>query len=279
MKNNSHPKFSKFKELHHQNLPFFLPNAHDAFSAKIFENLGFPAVGTTSAGIAASLGYSDGEILPYEQMLNKINEIANAVSIPVSADIEGGYENQGVTEKDIAHDIPKTGAIAINIEDGSSDGGLISMERKMEQIHLIKKYSHSFNNPIFVNARTDVYWLNVVEGKTKLNDAINRSKNYISSGADCIFVPKICDLHEIKVLVETVGVPVNILQTKELPTDVASSGVARISTGSGPFRAIARLLKEIGEELKKNDSFDTLHSGITYNAMISMIKEKPPGSF
>lgn len=114
-------KYKAFLDLHHQSGPFVLPNAWDAASAKAFQNCGFKAVGTTSAGIAMSLGYPDGEHLPFETLLSVLKTITDAVDIPVSADLEAGY---GQSPETVAENVKKAaaaGVVGINIEDGMKD--------------------------------------------------------------------------------------------------------------------------------------------------------------
>lgn len=145
----------KFLDLHYQSGPFVLPNAWDAACANAFQNCGIKAVGTTSAGVAMSLGYPDGEHLPFETLLSILKTITGAVDIPVSADLEAGY---GQSPETVAENVKKAaaaGVVGINIEDGTKDPcrPLCDATLMGEKIAAVKKLN-------LINARTDVYWLN-----------------------------------------------------------------------------------------------------------------------
>ena len=158
-------KFLTFQQLHKRPYTFVLPNAWDVISAKIFEKNGFPAIATTSAGIAMSLGYKDGEKIPFDEMLEVVKRIINSVDVPVSVDLESGY---GVSTNEIvnnARQIILAGGIGINLEDGTGDldSPVLDMSLQVERISEIRLLSKSLKAPLFINARTDLYWLNIGE--------------------------------------------------------------------------------------------------------------------
>ena len=155
-------KFQTFQQLHKRPYTFVLPNAWDVISAKIFEKNGFPAIATTSAGIAMSLGYNDGEKIPFEQMLGAVKRIINSVNIPVSVDLESGYGRSTNEVVDNTRQIILAGGIGINLEDGTGDldSPILDVSLQVEKISEIRLLSKSLKAPLFINARTDLYWLN-----------------------------------------------------------------------------------------------------------------------
>lgn len=269
---NQHEKAKAFYQWHHQSSTSVLPNAWDAISAKMFEVSGFKAIGTTSAGIATSLGYKDGQHIPFEKMVEVIRTIASSVKIPVSADIEAGY---GSTIDEVVENMRKVidaGAVGINLEDGTgySNEPLYDISYQIEKISAIKKLSDS----LFINARTDTYWLNIGETTERLQETIQRIKAYEEAGADGVFIPGLNDPEVIKKLREAVNCPINLLASAETPSlEVLSSiGIERVSTGSGPFRASATLLKSISEEIMDHRSFETMTSGVlSYGEVADLI--------
>ncbi|MGF9892941.1 isocitrate lyase/phosphoenolpyruvate mutase family protein, partial [Priestia megaterium] len=238
-------KFRNFQQLHKKSYAFVLPNAWDVISAKIFEKNGFPAIATTSAGIAMSLGYTDGEKIPFEQMLGAVKRIINSVNIPVSVDLESGYGRSTNEVVDNARQIILAGGIGINLEDGTGDldSPILDVSLQVEKISEIRLLSKSLKSPLFINARTDLYWLNIGDPNLRLQEAINRVKAYQKAGADCIFIPGLYDMESIKKVRQELSCPINLLSGPNLPSinTLSQVGIERISTGSAPFRATATL--------------------------------------
>lgn len=185
MKQQHAIKAKTFHDLHQQSSTFVLPNAWDAMSAKMFEAGGFQAIGTTSAGIAASLGYPDGQHLPRAKMVEAVRNIANSVAVPVSADIEAGYGRSVAEVVQTVKEVAAAGAVGINIEDGTGDPSkpVFSISEQTEKIAAIKASQTS----LFVNARTDIYWLKIGDPLSRFQEAAKRAIAYQEAGADCIF--------------------------------------------------------------------------------------------
>ncbi|GGJ58832.1 isocitrate lyase/PEP mutase family protein [Virgibacillus salexigens] len=253
-------KMSNFHHLHQQSSSFVLPNAWDAISAKMFEESGFEAIGTTSAGIAASLGYKDGGNIPLEKMIEVIQLITSSVNVPVSADIEAGY---GETIKEVLETVEKiiaTGVVGINIEDGTGkpDQPLYDLSFQKEKIAAIKELSYATDDAsLFINARTDTYWLHVGDATMRLKETVRRAKEFEGAGADCIFVPGLTDQTIIQHLREELSLPINLLASPGMPslTELSDIGIERLSCGSGPFRATVTLLKTISDEIMGQQTF------------------------
>ena len=236
-----------------------LPNAWDVSSARIFEQAGFYAIGTTSAGIAHSLGYAEPEKISREEMLLSIKRIVDAVSLPVSADIEAGYATTAEGVADTVQLVIKTGAVGVNIEDSldTQDNELLEMQRQVERLEAAREAANSLGFPFIINARTDIYLLNIGEPHQQLGQVIERANQYFTAGADCVFIPGVADPNIISQLVENIHGPINILANPGVPNTVELQrmGVKRVSMGSGPMRATLALIRHIADELLTNGTY------------------------
>jgi len=229
-----------------------LPNAWDVASARIFEDAGFPAIATTSAGIAFSLGYPDGQRIPREEMFARIARIARAVKVPVTADVEGGYGSSNEDVANTTRELILAGAVGMNLEDASGDPDqpLIDLAIAAEKIAAARGAAAELQVPIVVNARTDVYLLPAGDSAGQYPEALRRLIAYRDAGADCVFAPGLKDAATIARLVRDVQCPLNILAVPGTPPipELEKLGVARVSLGSGPMRATLGLLRRIAEE-------------------------------
>ena len=151
----------KLQELHKNNKMFVIPNAWDVASAYIYEKQGFSAVATTSAGIAYSLGYPDGEKISLEDLVYLTKKIFNRINIPLSVDFERGYSENIQNVKENAEKLVKAGAVGFNIEDGQTDGTLSSVELQIAKIRALCELKKELNVDFVINARTCAYWLNI----------------------------------------------------------------------------------------------------------------------
>jgi len=257
-----------FRQLHRGSAALVLPNAWDVASARIVEEAGFPAIATTSAGIAFSLGYPDGQRIPREEMIARIARIARAVKVPVTADIEAGY---GSTPEDAARttrELIQAGAVGMNLEDrsGNPDQPLVDLQLAVEKIKAARKAAADLRMPLMVNARTDVYLLPDAQPAAGYYEASRRLLAYRDAGADCVFAPGLKDAETIGRLVRDLQCPVNILAVPGTPSvpELEKLGVARVSLGSGPMRATLGLLRRITEELKATGAYSALESAVPY---------------
>jgi 2-methylisocitrate lyase-like PEP mutase family enzyme len=248
----------KALELHrlHQGPPILcLANVWDAASARIVESAGFPAIGTSSAGIAFSLGYADGERIPRAEMLAAVRRIAGAVAAPVTADLEAGYEDVEVT----AAGLMEAGAVGLNLED-IQGGGLVDLPAQLEKIRTVRRAGERAGVPIVINARTDIYLEQIGEEATCFSRAVERLAAYRDVGADCLFIPGVRDEPTISRLVEALHFPLNILAGAGTPSArrLQDLGVARVSLGSGPMRATMALTRRIAEELRDHGAWSEM---------------------
>ena len=260
-------KAEQFRKLHHGPRMLLLPNAWDVASARILEDCGHPAIATTSAGIAYSLGYPDGQRISRGEMLEVVGRIAGAVRIPVTADLEAGY---GTTVKDMAETVKaaiEAGAIGMNLEDvtGDDERSEVAIPLQAEKIRVIRETAASLSVPFVLNARTDVYLMPIGPEPTRFERTVERLRAYRDAGADCLFAPGLYDRDTIAKLVKAVEAPLNILANPACPplAELEKIGVARVSAGSGIMRAAMGTVQRIGKELLEARSCDTMFAGAT----------------
>ena len=259
--------------------PLILPNSWDAASTIIYEAAGFEAVGTSSAGIAATLGVPDGEVLSRAEMLAVVERIAHSVAIPVSADIEAGY---GETTQDVAETVRRTihaGAVGINLEDGAVDpaAGLVDYERHARRIQAARAAADDADIPVVINGRTDVFWREIGPESERVDRAIERGNAYLDAGSDCVFVPGVTDPTAIEALVDGIDGPLNVLGGPGAPSipDLETLGVARVSVGSGPMRATLGLLQEISTELRDEGTYTSMEHAVPYSRLYELLAAAP----
>jgi len=271
-------KAIRLRELHDGPHALVLPNAWDVASARIFEEAGFPAIATTSAGIAFSLGYPDGQRIPREEMIARIARIVRAVKAPVSADVESGYGSTADDAARITRELIEAGAVGMNLEDatGRADQPLLPLERAVEKIKAVRETAAALRAPIFVNARTDIYLLPGGNPDADYQEAARRLLAFRDAGAECVFAPGLKDAETIGRLVKAVQCPLNILAVPGTPSiaELEKLGVARVSVGSGFMRATLGLLRRAAEELKSAGTYNVLAEGIPYAEVNRMLGDR-----
>nr|AFD20759.1 phosphonomutase-related enzyme [Streptomyces rimofaciens] len=231
--------FAAFAALHRPGSPLLLPNAWDHASAVALVEAGFLAIGTTSLGVAAAVGRPDAVGATREETLRLARRLGRGRErgrFLLSVDAEGGFSDDPADVAELARELAGAGVVGINLEDGRSDGTLAPVELHVAKIEAVKAAVPG----LFVNARTDVYWLGGgQEGEDKDEDETSyRLDAYSRAGADGVFVPGLSDRTGIARLVERLHVPLNILHTPSGPTvaELGELGVARVSLGSLLFR-------------------------------------------
>jgi 2-methylisocitrate lyase-like PEP mutase family enzyme len=258
-------KAETLRKLHGGPRVLVLPNAWDAASARVLEDLGYPAIATTSAGVAFALGYRDGQRISRDEMLEAVGRIARAVRVPVTADMEAGY---GVTPAEMtvtAKAIVEAGAVGLNLEDvtGETEDSQVDLALQVEKIQTIRQVSASMGVSLVINARTDVYLMPIGAESTRFDRTVERLRAYHRAGADCLFAPGVSDRDLIAKLVKAVAAPVNILLSPGCPTitELEKIGVARVSAGSAVIRATLGLVRRIGGELLEKGTYISLMEG------------------
>ena len=255
-----------FRKLHDRSKILVLPNAWDAASAKIFEAAGFPAVATTSSGVANSLGYSDGEAVSRDEMLAAVARIARVLNVPLSADIEAGYSSEMENLKATIRATIEAGAVGINLEDGMHDGShqLFPIETAVARIKSVRAVANDIGVPLVINARTDVILHAIGEKSSRFEHMVQRANAYLAAGADCAFVPGPSDADTIGKLAEAIKGPINVMVLPGMPSapELHKLGVARVSMGGGPARAALTTTRRIAEELLRDGSYSGFTTGI-----------------
>jgi 2-methylisocitrate lyase-like PEP mutase family enzyme len=249
-----------FRELHNQTQPLIIGNVWNVQSAKIYEKLNFRAIGTSSAAIAHSLGYEDGEQMSFSDLLFIVERIRKCVAIPLTVDIEFGYGN---TITEIANNIillEKLGVVGINIEDSFFE----NTERKLKDsvqfsqlLHEVKNILNQQNKSIFINVRCDAFLLNIPNA---LQIAAERIKKYEEAGADGIFLPCITKESDITTIVSETTLPLNVMCMPELPNFeiLEKIGVKRISMGNFSNSYTYTLLENKTMKILSEQSFNAL---------------------
>lgn len=249
----------RFAQLHDGPAILVVGSAWDAGSAVIFEREGFTAIATSSAGIAFSLGYADGEVIPRDEMLAAVARVVRATALPVSADIESGYGRTAAEVVETCRHVLDTGAIGINLEDATGDDAtpLFSSEVQAEKIRAVRTMAEAFGVPLVINARTDVYQLQVGAESGRFADTVRRLNLYRAAGADCLFAPGVTDPDTIGRLVHDIDGPLNVLAVQGTPAirELAALGVRRVSQGSGPARAALATARRVAAELKGQGTY------------------------
>jgi len=258
-------KAEQFRKLHRGPKMLLLPNAWDVASARILEEAGHPAIATTSAGIAYSLGYADGQRISREEMLSIVARIARAVRVPVTADLEAGY---GTTPEAIADTVKaaiEAGAIGMNLEDLAGEESLVELPMQIEKIRSVREAAMAAGVLFVLNARTDVYLAAIGPDETRFERTAERLRAYVKAGADCVFAPGLTDRTTIAKLVKAVEAPLNILAVPACPpmVELEKAGVARVSTGSGIMRAAMGLVQRVAKEIMVERSCDSMFTGAT----------------
>jgi 2-methylisocitrate lyase-like PEP mutase family enzyme len=241
---------------------FVLPNAWDAGSARILEQVGFPAIATTSAGIAWACGVPDGGALDRDTMLDHVGRIVGAVSVPVTADLEAGY---GVTADEVGLTVARAvglGAVGANLED-ADEGGLFGIDEAVDRIAAARAAAP--RGTFVLNARTDTYFAGTAGDA--FAETVERAVRYVQAGADCVFVPGVVEADTIRRLAAAIPGPLNVVaglaNTIDAPT-LFSLGVTRVSLGGSLARTAFSALERAGRELFDSGTLGFLDGVIGY---------------
>jgi len=270
-------KADAFRNMHHAPPMLILPNAWDAVTARLFVKAGARAIATTSAGIAATLGYADGQNVPRELMVEAFARIARVVDVPVTADIESGYADSSKGVGESIRAVIKAGAVGVNLEDSTGDPSqpLFALEQQIKRIQAAREAADNANVPVVINARTDVYLANVGDVASRFGETLRRLNAYREAGADCLFVPGVTDMPTLTLLVHSVQGPLNVLVGPGMPSvaDLQRIGIARLSVGSGIMRATLAVARDAAEELLQKGTYSTfLDRNIPYNEVNELMK-------
>jgi 2-methylisocitrate lyase-like PEP mutase family enzyme len=254
-----------FRRLHLAPNLLILPNAWDAGSARLIESLGARAIATTSAGLAWSHGYPDGNALPTDQLIATTRDIARAIGVPLSMDIEEGYSDDERTVARLVTDIVNAGAAGINIEDGAG-----SPDQLCRKIAAIRDSTSRSGSDLFVNARTDVYLRGIAVADAAVDEVIDRAARYRAAGSDGLFVPGLIDGEAMAAIAAAIHpMPLNIMAAPGLPSidGLRTVGVRRLSSGSAIAQASWGRTSRLAAAFLEGDVGDLFGSAAEYGKM------------
>ncbi|MCI3270856.1 isocitrate lyase/phosphoenolpyruvate mutase family protein [Streptomyces cylindrosporus] len=269
---SSRDRAEAFRSLHVPGRPLVLPNAWDTSSARLVEDAGARAVATTSAGLSWALGSADGDRVDRATALDAVARIAAAVDVPVSADVESGYAEDAAGVGDTIRAVIAAGAVGVNIEDALYEDGtgpLRPVAEQAERIAAAREAADAQGVPLFVNARIDTF----LRGDGDVDLTLERAAAFLAAGADGIFVPGAVEPGTVKLLVEGIDGPLNVMAHPGAPTvaELAALGVARVSVGSGIAQAAHALVRRAARELLGAGTYDTLTDGLDYGELNALL--------
>lgn len=244
-------KVAAFRGLHAGPGMLVMANAWDAASAQRFEAAGFPAIATTSGGVAISLGYADHEQAPVDEMLASAARIIRTVPLPVTVDFEAGY---GLAPDEIARRLIDIGAVGLNLEDTDHHGGtgLVPAEAQAERLAAVKAAARALGVDLFVNARVDVFIRREGDLETQVAEGVRRGRLYREAGVDCVYPIILSAPSTICAMVEACEVVnVTVRRGGPLSLDVAASaGARRVTYATSLFRDTMNALDGIAAEIR-----------------------------
>jgi 2-methylisocitrate lyase-like PEP mutase family enzyme len=255
-----------FHRLHTEADPLILVNAWDAGSARVLEHAGARAIATTSAGMAWTLGYPDGEHLPVSEFITATARICRAVSVPVSVDIERGFGRGTDDVVAFVQTLIGFGVVGVNIEDGvlSDTHRLAEPNILCERITALRELAAQMNASLFINARTDTYFVPNDDRAARYDETVRRAQLYASAGADGIFVPGM-EMDDIAPFTSTVTLPVNVYAGVRGAPPVhvlRRAGARRISLGCGPLQSVFGSLRGMAKKAFVDGSYDDMNASM-----------------
>lgn len=268
-------KAQALRALHRPGDPLLLINVWDAVTARIVEELGYPAIATTSAGVAYAEGYADGELISRETMLAGVARVTRVVEIPVTADMEAGYGSSAEDAAETARGVIQAGAVGLNFEDSHDERDLMELEAQVRRIRAIREAADGAGVPLCINARTDVFLADIGDSdEWRLQESIRRGNRFLEAGADSVFVPGVTDETLIGKLCKAIDGPINVLAGAASPSvsRLAELGVARISVGSASIGYAMAQFRAIAQDVKTSGSFAFAKQRIAHADLNALFK-------
>lgn len=267
-----------FHALHVPGSPLALANVWDAASARIVASTGAPAVATTSAGVAWSVGAADGDRVARDLMLDVVRRVADAVDVPVTADIESGFGASADEVGETVRLVLAAGAVGVNIEDALRDGSapLRPVPDQAARLAAARAAADSAGIALYLNARVDVFLCAVGPESGRVAETVARAKAYLAAGASGIFVPGVADPALISALTAGIDAPVNVLVQPSTP-DVARLGrlgVARVSLGSAVAEAAYGLVRRAARELASSGTYASVREAMDYGEINGLMARR-----
>ena len=257
-----------------------MPGAYDVLSALLFEQMGFKAIQGTSGGIAAALGYPDGEVMSRELFVSVSAKFASAVSIPFNADGERGYgDEDGI--RDTVRALVAAGVAGMNLEDGAggkpgSARGLVPLPEQLRKIAAVIETKRALGSEFFLNARVDAFHVMTGDPKKALDEAIRRGNAYAEAGGDCIFYLNLHSAEVIGTVAKEVRAPISILAGPQSPSvsELQDLGVARVSYGSGFLKAAIGATRRLANEILEKGTVNALKEGMQTPEINALVTRK-----
>jgi 2-methylisocitrate lyase-like PEP mutase family enzyme len=254
-----------------------MPGAYDVLSALLFENMGFKAIQGTSGGIAAALGYPDGEVMSRDLFLQISGSFAAAVNVPFNADGERGFGDEAGV-KDTVRALVARGVAGMNLEDGAAKGkgGLVEIAEQLHKIKAVMDTKRELKSEFFLNARVDAFHVMPGDPKKALDEAIRRGNAYAEAGGDCIFYLSLHHAETIGTVAAEVKAPVSILAGAQSPSVKALQdlGVARVSYGSGFMKAAITGTKRLAREILEKGTCGILNEAMQTPEIAALVARK-----
>ena len=259
-----------------QNDVLVLPNAWDAGSAAVMAAAGAKAIATTSGGVSWSLGRPDGEGLDREAMAAQVGRIVEAVDVPVTADIEGGY---GPAPEDVAKTVEaviRAGAVGVNLEDSRAPGGpLFDSAEQADRLQAARNAARNAGlHDLVINARTDVILFGIGDPADRVADVLGRASEYKQAGVDSLFVPGLVDLDTLAELVNESPLPINVMAGPGAPSvaELQKIGVRRVTVGTAIAQAAYALAQHAAEELLSAGTYTRLDDAVAFGTLNQLVR-------
>jgi 2-methylisocitrate lyase-like PEP mutase family enzyme len=276
-------KSQRLRELVNAPEILVMPGAYDVLSAILFEQMGFKAIQGTSGGIAAALGYPDGEVMSRDQFVEITGKFAAAVSVPVNADGERGYGDEDEIKETVRRLIA-AGVAGMNLEDGAGvkpgrARGLVELSEQLRKIKAVMEIKRALGSEFFLNARVDAFHVMTDDPKKTLDEAIERGNAYAEAGSDCIFYLFVHSRDIIGRLAKEVKAPVSILAGPQAPSvsELQDLGVARVSYGSAFLKAAIGGTRKLAQEILEKGTITALKDGMQTSEIAALIAKRKVG--
>ena len=270
-------KSRKLRELVQAPEILVMPGVYDVLSALLFEQMGFKAIQGTSGGIAASLGYPDGQVMSRDLFIELSGNFAAAVSVPFNADGERGYGDEDRV-KDTVRALVARGVAGMNLEDGAAKGrgGLVELSQQLRKIAAVMETKRELGSEFFLNARIDSFHVFTDDPKKALDEAIHRGNAYAEAGGDCIFYLSLHSAETIGRVAKEVKAPISILAGPQSPSvrELQDLGVARVSYGSGFMKAAITGAKRLAQEIFDKGTCSLLKDGVQTPEIVTLVARK-----
>jgi 2-methylisocitrate lyase-like PEP mutase family enzyme len=269
-------KGRQFRELHHGPGAFILPNPWDAGTARMLAAVGFPALATTSAGFAFSLGRRDGEgLVSRDEVMVHARRVVDACELPVSADLENGFGDDPKTVAETIRHAAQAGLVGGSIEDATGDASrpIYDHTHAVERVRAAVEAARALPFPFTLTARAE----NFLHGRSDLADTIRRLEAFAAAGSDVVYAPGLPDLAAVRAVCLAVApLPVNVLALANTPPirDLEAAGVRRVSIGSGLTKVALTAFFNAAREMKEHRTFTFTRGGLSFSEINDLMAGK-----